>query len=279
MLKRRQENPASRSWPAFTLIELLVVIAIIAILAAILLPALAMAKDRALRASGLNNINQLLKASAIYAGESSDYLPPSTINDKFNLVNAEHYGRYVTWQNGGTIPVGTGVSMSSRHLQNFGLAWAMNCLGDGRAMYCPAYNMKSKDSQLSALTYEPLLSYPQGTNGEVRSSFVWNPWAKGSSSDNNYRMYPKTTDFKGVRVILHENLYNSTGDTKTQISSSTTVAHNTVSKILQVGFSDYSAKDIKITSRMWVRASQVDASGNLVYPTYTNLLNEIEAAY
>jgi prepilin-type N-terminal cleavage/methylation domain-containing protein len=275
MPKTRHGNPASRSWPAFTLIELLVVIAIIAILVAIVLPALAMAKDRAYRASCLNNVNQLLKASAIYAGEFSDYLPPSTINDKFNLFNAEHYGRYVTWQNGGTIPIGTRVSMSSRHLQNFGLAWAMSCLGEGRAMYCPAYTAKSKDSQLSATAYEPLLSYPQGTNGEVRSSFIWNPWAKGGS--DFYRMYPKMTDFKNVRLILHENLYNSSGDAKRPLDPGT-VAHDS-SKILMVGFSDFSAKGIKITPRIWVRASQVDASGNVVFPTYTNLLSEIEAAY
>jgi prepilin-type N-terminal cleavage/methylation domain-containing protein/prepilin-type processing-associated H-X9-DG protein len=64
-----------RRTPGFTLIELLVVIAIIAILAGLLLPVLAGAKDRAIRANCLSNERQQYLALAMYAGENKDFLP------------------------------------------------------------------------------------------------------------------------------------------------------------------------------------------------------------
>jgi len=69
-------KPKYRFNSAFTLIELLVVIAILAILAAMLLPALASAKEKAIRTQCMNNMHQLGIAFAIYGGENRDKLPP-----------------------------------------------------------------------------------------------------------------------------------------------------------------------------------------------------------
>jgi prepilin-type N-terminal cleavage/methylation domain-containing protein/prepilin-type processing-associated H-X9-DG protein len=69
-------SPGTAPREAFTLIELLVVIAIIAILAAMLLPALARAKARGQSACCVNNLRQLQFAWLTYANEYNETLPP-----------------------------------------------------------------------------------------------------------------------------------------------------------------------------------------------------------
>jgi prepilin-type N-terminal cleavage/methylation domain-containing protein/prepilin-type processing-associated H-X9-DG protein len=78
----------------FTLIELLVVVAIIAILAALLLPALAGAKSRAWSIACLNNVKQLEVCWHLYALDNNDILPP---NNSIYLIGGGPAVSATTW--------------------------------------------------------------------------------------------------------------------------------------------------------------------------------------
>ncbi len=75
--KNGGESSPSSLRSGFTLIELLVVIAIIAILAAMLLPALGRAKQKTQGAYCMNNNKQLMIAIQMYGGDNKDFLPPN----------------------------------------------------------------------------------------------------------------------------------------------------------------------------------------------------------
>lgn len=193
---------------AFTLIELLVVIAIIAILAALMLPALAKAKDKALTANCLSNHKQWSLAAVMYAGEFRDGLPRDGMDAAGVYPGASGASRDPrAWFN--LLPEFMAQKPLSNYTANAGSSPRVNATvipfpgGVGKIWQCPSAKMTDGD-----------LMNVSGGGAEGFFSYVFNIDLKWASLTDRIP-YPGMPKLSGLRkpaatVLMTDSIFNST---------------------------------------------------------------------
>ncbi|HTL72134.1 MAG TPA: prepilin-type N-terminal cleavage/methylation domain-containing protein [bacterium] len=175
----RRLRPLTNSSPAvsgFTLIELLVVIAIIAILAAMLLPALASAKERAKRIQCLNSLKQMGVAIQMYVGDNNSTYPTLKWSPTGSVWYPYEMARF-TGPNDASLDVGW---------ENLGLLYVTKLLPNAQIFYCGSnpkdvnnpYSFEHYQSDSHQWPFGMFENDAPGANHYARSGYSYFPQNK-----------------------------------------------------------------------------------------------------
>ena len=195
-----QKKPADCG---FTLIELLVVIAIIAILAALLLPALASAKRKAKLAQCQSNFHQIILACNVYANDYNDFYPIDNthgVNGPVNQISSttEFYTYFAVGGDVAFTPLANKANtqifpgIQNNVFNNLGYLYETRGIGDARILFCPSFPAASP---LSASAYSTPVFM---STGEFK--FVVRQFGRGCSPDISVSTQAPSSC--GVRVCI-----------------------------------------------------------------------------
>ena len=214
---------------AFTLIELLVVIAIIAILVAILLPALAAAKRRALLSACGNNLKQQGLAFTIWAGDHNDKFPMTVPNSQGgveeNVASAAYFA--------------AGISTVGPDAATYSVGVVYSCLSnqltDPKIIICPAdNNQRTAATNWSQLSRDSTgVPFPGWTNrlsyficGDATGTIPQSPLGGdrniGNSSTSGFTTTGGDVDTM-VGNPLHSNVFLGWGSGGTNAAANNTI--------------------------------------------------------